>query len=235
MPPRGSFALTGEEMDGDRRFLAALQDLIVLATDVLDTSVNSLASRPSSCTQIIQTLQKVGQNWDEHDEWPGRNWYVDILMAIANLSRVLDWWAAEKGFWNFDEEDDNEPLLFVMKPGKEESRFDHEFKTAISEGRSSPASLPQLIPSTDGAMSAVSLEMLSPDTSAGGGTAKQVTTIALETPKAHGVEDLRFLAEHAKSVNIVMELGLQGEDVQYVNDAIMEVIGYVLYFMRHSS
>lgn len=45
------------------------------------------------------------------------------------------------------------------------------------------------------------------------------------SPKAQAIDDLKFLAEHAKSVNIVMELSLQGEIVEYVNDAVLEVLG----------
>lgn len=209
-----------ECIEDDRQFLSALQDLIVLATDVLDSSVNTLSSKPGTCAELVQKLQRVGSNWDDHDSWPGRVWYVDILMAVANLSRVLDWWQAEKGFWNFDEEDDDEPIMFVMKPGKEEPRFDREFGAALSDHRPSPPQtllqLPE-VPNTG-----VSLEVPSPDTTTmDEGTAKQ-----LPTPKV-GSDDLKFLAEHAKSVNIVMELGLQGEEIQYVNDAILEVIGWV--------
>ncbi|KAL7423549.1 rim15, signal transduction response regulator [Cryptotrichosporon argae] len=43
--------------------------------------------------------------------------------------------------------------------------------------------------------------------------------------QAHAVGELRTLAEHAKTVNIVMELSLQGEEILYVNDAIIEVLG----------
>ncbi|WWC68367.1 uncharacterized protein I206_102292 [Kwoniella pini CBS 10737] len=216
-----------DEADDDQLFLTALQELIVLATEALDSSVNALVARPSLCTEIIQKLQTVGSKWDRHDDWPGRDWYVDILMAVANLSRVLDWWEAEKGFWNFDDEDENEPLLFVMKPSreglKEEPRFDQEFKAALSIGdsRYSPALLPTIIPERPA--STISLEVPSP-TSFGPYTAKALTA-GTGTPKAQAVEDLKFLAEHAKSVNIVMELSLQGEEIEYVNDAIMEVIG----------
>lgn len=195
----------------------------MIATDVLDTPVTKLVATVTTCTEIIQKLQKTGQSWDDNDDWPGRNWYVDILMAVANLSRVLEWWEAEKGFWNFDEEDENEPLVFVMKPNREaESRFDREFRLAI--GTDQPAASTNLQPSEP--QSAVSIEVPSPETVSGGGdiTGKTVGP-SITTPKAQAVEDLRFLAEHAKSVNIVMELGLQGEEILYVNDAILEVIG----------
>jgi serine/threonine-protein kinase RIM15 len=39
------------------------------------------------------------------------------------------------------------------------------------------------------------------------------------------IQDLRTLAEQVKSINIVMELSLQGEEILYVNDAIYEVLG----------
>ncbi|WWC88163.1 uncharacterized protein L201_003068 [Kwoniella dendrophila CBS 6074] len=215
-----------DEADDDQLFLTALQDLIVLATEALDSSVNALVTRPSLCTEIIQKLQTVGSKWDRHDDWPGRDWYVDILMAVANLSRVLDWWEAEKGFWNFDEDDENEPLLFVMKPSREEPRFDQEFKAALGDSKYSPALAPTTIP--DRPASAISLEVPSPGSS-GPHTAKpSITGVPAGTggtPTLQPVEDLKFLAEHAKSVNIVMELSLQGEQIEYVNDAIMEVVG----------
>jgi serine/threonine-protein kinase RIM15 len=212
-----------EAVEANRKFLATLQELIVFATDVLEMSVNSLVARPSACTEIIQKLQKVGSNWDEHDDWPGRNWYVDILMAVANLSRVLDWWEAEKGFWNFDDEDENEPIVFVMKPSnaKEESRFDQDFKAALDRPDPSLKLTTLQLPEPP---TAINVELSSPDT-AGPLTSQTAVAPSSGTPKAQAVEDLRFLAEHAKSVNIVMELSLQGEEIQYINDAIMEVTG----------
>lgn len=227
MPPHRALLSPGnldfDPSQDDRNFLAALQDLIVLATDVLDLSVSSLVARPVSCPEIIAKIQKVGQKWDEHDDWPGRDWYVDILMAVANLKRVLDWWEAEKGFWNFDEEDENEPLLFVMKPHREESRFDDQFKAALANDRFSP--LANTARTMNEPHSAVSLETLSPNNLSGEYTARTAVGPVAGTPKPQATEDLRFLAEYAKSVNIVMELSLQGEEILYVNDAIMEVIG----------
>lgn len=210
--------------DGDRQFLSALQELIVLATEVSDSSVTALAAKPGTCSDLIQKLQRVGMNWDEHDDWPGREWYVDILMAVANLSRVLDWWEAEKGFWNFGDEDENEPIMFVMKPGgqmKEDSRFDREFGAALTDRRISPAGVPgnDLLRVPEPPSTASTVEMTLVDSAPG--TAKQGDG----TPKAVTADDLKALAEQAKSVNIVMELSLQGEEIQYVNDAIMEVIG----------
>jgi serine/threonine-protein kinase RIM15 len=208
-----------DDVEADRQFLASLQELIVIATDVLESSVNSLLSRPSACTEIIQKLQRVGQNWDEHDDWPGRNWYVEILMAIAGLRRVLDWWEAEKGFWAFDDEDENEPLLFVLKP-KEESKFDQEFKAHYDRSISPIRPILARPASTQD-----TLDVPSGDVDNALSTGRTAHPDSVDTPVAKGVDDLKFLAEHAKMVNIVMELGLQGEEIQYVNDAIMEVTG----------
>ncbi|WVR05595.1 hypothetical protein IAU60_002614 [Kwoniella sp. DSM 27419] len=215
-----SQATHDEVVDDDRLFLVALQDLIVLATEVLDSSVNTLASKPACCTEIIQKLQKAGSKWDDHDDWPGRDWYVDILMAVANLSRVLDWWEAEKGFWNFDEEDENEPLLFVMKPSREEPRFDQEFKAALGDSKYSPALAPIVL--AERPLSSISLDV-PPESDTQRTT--QAPVVTTSGPTRQPVEDLKFLAEHAQSVNIVMELSLHGEQIEYVNDAILEVIG----------
>jgi serine/threonine-protein kinase RIM15 len=208
-----------DDVEADRQFLASLQELIVIATDVLESSVNSFLTKPSACTEIIQKLQRVGQNWDEHDDWPGRSWYVEILMAIAGLRRVLDWWEAEKGFWAFDDEDENEPLLFVLKP-KEESKFDQEFKAHYDRSISPIRPILARDPSNQDTQEPRSSE-IEPSLSTGR-TAHPETA---DIPIAKGVDELKFLAEHAKMVNIVMELSLQGEEIQYVNDAIMEVTG----------
>ncbi|KIR30593.1 hypothetical protein I309_00731 [Cryptococcus deuterogattii LA55] len=197
-PMPGRHSLLTDAADEDRHFLQALQDLIVMATEVVDSSVHTLKSGPSSCATIIQRIQKIGAKWDEHPDWPGREWYVEILLAVANLGRVLDWWEAEKGFWNFDAETENDQLLFVLKP-KEEQRLDQEFRAALSEPRHSPLSTAVSVAEPGKGLS----------------------------PKAQAIDDLKFLAEHAKSVNIVMELSLQGEIVAYVNDAVLEVLGQV--------
>lgn len=211
-----------EALEADRQFLAALQELIVLATDVLDTSVDSLISRPTSCAETIKKLQKTGQYWDEHEDWPGRDWYVDILMAVASLSRVLDWWQAEKGFWNFDD-DQNEPLTFVVRPVKDTPQFDLGPETSSRSEQHSVSTSPLVLPSAGPSSSAniLALSTLSPQEQSVQGDEPPVS--ADETTQA--IEDLRTLAEQAKSINIVMELSLQGQEILYVNDAIFEVVG----------
>nr|ODN93204.1 AGC protein kinase [Cryptococcus depauperatus CBS 7841] len=226
----------------DRAFLQALQELIVLATEVIDSSVFSLKSGTSSCTTIIQKIQRVGFKWDNHSDWPGREWYVEILLAVANFGRVLDWWEAERGFWNFGAETENdEPLLFVMKPLREELKFDQEAKVTQGESHYSPMSASASVASDQPSAFALAapLETASPQTAKPEGRfyinltpferlirhdGAEMSKMAMP-PKGQALDDLRFLAEHAKSVNIVMELSLQGELVEYVNDAIMEVTG----------
>lgn len=231
-----------EAADADRKFLATLQELILAATDVLETSVNALLARPARCGEIVQQLQKIGSTWDDHDDWPGRSWYVDILMAVAGLSRLLDWWEAEKGFWNFDDEAENEPILFVMKPVTND-RSDHSnsvsgstagdyFRMAPGAFERSPLRTSLRVePEEPMQPAGALLDVPTPHAPSSPSTAKVPAGPAVGapapacTPKAQAADDLRFMTEHAKSVNIVMELGLQGDDVQYINDAIMEVTG----------
>lgn len=212
-------------VEADRQFLSALQELIVLATDVLDLSVNSLISRPMACVDIIRQLQKTGQYWDEHEDWPGRDWYVDILMAVANLGRVLDWWQAEKGFWNFEDEDEDEPLSYVLRPAKENPHYDLEpgfSARSFGSAGVSPIALPAQDPGAlDPSMSTTTITLPPLDDHP---TAQaDEKDVPSETPQA--IQDLRTLAEQVKSINIVMELSLQGEEILYVNDAIYEVLG----------
>lgn len=93
--------------------VSTLQAVITIATEILDTSVASLIAKPGSCSEFIHRVQSIGKAWDEN-AWPCRGWYVQLLLAVAGLSRVVEWWEAEKGFWKFDDEPesgDNEPIV----------------------------------------------------------------------------------------------------------------------------
>lgn len=206
--------------------MRALQEIISIATDILDTPTNAFVSKPASCQEMVQKVQKVGQAWDDNPDWPGRGWYVQLLLAVAGLSRVVEWWEAEKGFWNFDDDDQDEPLLFVMKPAaREEQRFEQSFKSALESTRSSPAVPVAPLPRTD---SPAVLLSDGDGRSQHSDQRSQNTTpapVLTERPKAQAAEELRLMAEHAKSVNIVMELSLGGEIIEWVNPAWREVIG----------
>lgn len=84
-----------------------------MATEIQDTPVATLIARPGSCSEFIHRVQQIGKAWDENP-WPCRGWFVQLLLAVASLSRVVEWWEAEKGFWKFDDDNesgDNEPIL----------------------------------------------------------------------------------------------------------------------------
>lgn len=206
--------------------MKALQEIISIATDILDTPVNSFVTRPAACQEMVQKVQTVGQAWDDNPEWPGRGWYVQLLLAVAGLSRVVEWWEAEKGFWNFNDDDQDEPLLFVMKPAREEQRFEQSFKNALDSTWSSPTVSVGPLPRTsspvvilsDGDNRSQPSERQSLSTT-------PAPAAPAERPKALAAEELRLMAEHAKSVNIVMELSLGGEIIEWVNPAWREVIG----------
>lgn len=98
-------------------FIVPLQDLVSIAMDVLDTTIHNLTSRTGACREIISNVQDVGRAWEDHPLWPGRGWYVQLLLAVAGLSRVVEWWEAERGFWNFAEdgdENDQKPIKFFV-------------------------------------------------------------------------------------------------------------------------
>jgi len=55
-------------------FLATLQEIIDIATEILDMSISALTARPGTCPEFVQKVQQVGTAWDEHSDWPGRGW-----------------------------------------------------------------------------------------------------------------------------------------------------------------
>ncbi|KAG0792088.1 hypothetical protein G6F16_004230 [Rhizopus arrhizus] len=79
-------------------FILTLQDLIALAQHVMDTPLDDILQ--TACAETVGGIQAIGSRWDAHPEWPCREWYVRLLLCIAALNRVVEWWAAERGFWS---------------------------------------------------------------------------------------------------------------------------------------
>ncbi|GBE79636.1 Serine/threonine-protein kinase cek1 [Sparassis crispa] len=218
--------------------MTTLYDIIAVATDVTDMSLNQLTAQPKICEQLVQRVQNIGKAWDEHPDWHGRNWYVQVLLAIASLSRVVEWWEAEKQFWNFDDNDDEqeEPLTFVLKPADEE-----DVVAPTPSLRPEQESIPYRLLSEDDAKLRMS------KTSSQGRRSRDEVPKDLSTAATHGqpehpklpskfsdntesarvlaTERLRLQAETAQNQNIVMELSMDGDHLIWVNYAWRNVVG----------
>jgi serine/threonine-protein kinase RIM15 len=199
--------------------LPVLQEIITLATDIQETSVNAFIAKPACCREFVAKVRRLGVYWDENPSWPGREWFVRLLLAVASLSRVVEWWEAESIFWNFgDDELENEPLTFVMKPARD----------LPAEGQ---RRAPTARPTQDSIISSSTQSSYMPMSSPGFGISQAESTPASERPGSRmamistPVDDLQLQAEHAKSVNIVLELSLGGEIIEWVNPAWEEVLG----------
>ncbi|CED84013.1 agc protein kinase [Phaffia rhodozyma] len=204
-------------------FLATLQEIIGIATEVLDMSISAMTARPGICPEYVQKVQQVGTTWDKHPDWPGRGWYVQLLLAVAGLSRVIEWWEAEKGFWNFaDHDKEDEPLSFVIKP-----------TGRIGSPVISPYARHEALPSSMGLgfggkfeprssqFSSIGLRMDDSDLQFEGDKPSTVPKLDIGPPR----EDLKLQVEQAKTVNLVLELSLDGDIVEWINPAWQEVVG----------
>ncbi|TFY60575.1 hypothetical protein EVJ58_g5063 [Rhodofomes roseus] len=218
--------------------MTTLYDLIGIATDVQEMSINQLTANPKVCEQLVQRVQNIGKAWDEHPDWHGRNWYVQVLLAIASLSRVVEWWEAEKQFWNFDDNDDeqDEALTFVLRPADEEEavaptpsvraeaegpgairfQLDEENKLrmsrTVSQTRRTRDETPKDLSVTP-----------AKETYQARSTSK--FTDNNESARVLATERLRLQAEHAQNQNIVLELSMDGDHYIWVNYAWRNVIG----------
>jgi serine/threonine-protein kinase RIM15 len=227
--------------------MTALYDIISVATDVTEMTLTQLTAQPKICEALVQRVQNIGKAWDEHPDWHGRNWYVQVLLAVASLSRVVEWWEAEKQFWNFDENDDeeDEPLTFVTKPAEESQLAppaakpppdpqaaslaltpDDENKLRLarpsSQGRKSRDEHPKNLAASGPNQEDQSLR----------DTAKLVDQN--ESARVLATERLRLQAEMAQNQNIVVELGLDGDHVIWANYAWKLVVGYVPHLTLRS-
>ncbi|KAI0268368.1 hypothetical protein BC834DRAFT_968556 [Gloeopeniophorella convolvens] len=201
-----------------------LYELISVATDVTDMTVAQLTAQPKCVESIVQRVQSIGKAWDDHPDWHGRNWYVQVLLAVAGLSRVLEWWEAEKQFWNFDDNDDeqDEALLFVMKPA------DEQVPPPAPTPRLAPEEDPRLRlsrPTSQGKRPRDEMQPMSlaPPEPSRASSSKTLDTA--ESARVLATERLRLQAETAQSRNIVMELNLDGDHIMWLNYAWEVVVG----------
>ncbi|OSX60191.1 hypothetical protein POSPLADRAFT_1066584 [Postia placenta MAD-698-R-SB12] len=205
--------------------MTTLYEIIGVAQDVQEMSLNQLTAQPKVCEELVQRVQNIGKAWDEHPDWHGRNWYVQVLLAIASLSRVVEWWEAEKQFWNFDDNDDEqeEPLTFVLKPAEEEQSLvstppEEESRLRMSrtssQGRRWRDEAPKdlsLTPARQGSEHAPRSLSKLPDNT--------------ESARVLATERLRLQAEIAQNQNIVLELSMDGDHFLWVNYAWRNVVG----------
>lgn len=216
--------------------MMTLYEIISVATDITEMSIAQLTAQPRLCTQFVQRVQEIGKAWDEHPDWHGRNWYVQVLLAVASLSRVVEWWEAEKQFWNFDDEDDDEeqgvePFHFLLKPADETA-------PTPTTAADSEAGVSRLHPSAE----EESRLRLSRTTSYTGHARdpvhkpssihKDALTLAsskgldtTESARVLAAERLRLQAEQAQNQNIVIEISLDGDHFVWINYAWAVVVG----------
>ncbi|KAJ8086805.1 rim15, signal transduction response regulator [Marasmius tenuissimus] len=220
--------------------MTALYELIGVATEIIDMSITQLTAQPKVCESLVQRVQDIGKAWEAHPDWHGRNWYVQVLLAVASLSRVVEWWEAEKQFWNFNDEEDelDEPLTFVTKsaddmmsetspphpqqgsPGLEGFRLNpedenkHRLHRPPSHGRRSrdehPKTLTNLTDTREGHTRSAS---------------KTQEQTHAESARVLATERLRLQAETAQNQNIVLELSLDGDHLIWINYAWRVVVG----------
>lgn len=218
-----------------RHFLHSLQAIVAIAQEIVDTSVKDLTDDPSTCAQLIKRVQKIGKKWDDNPHWPLRGWYVQLLLAVAGLSRVSEFWAEERGFWNFgtneQDEHDTDPILFVAKaPAMEEepSQTGSARSRAVS-GSSAPSARFGASEESQVSSLGIDLGIHRVDEEAGDTSLKVSGPPAADdsgTTRAEEAEVLREAVEEVRNATILMELALDGESFQYISPVWEDVVGY---------
>lgn len=204
-------------------FIVLLQEIITIATEVLDTPISILTAQSGSCAEYIQRVQVIGKAWDDNPELPCRGWYVQLLLAVAGLSRVVEWWEAERGFWTFDDgdEEDAEPILFVAKP------IEEDLVEIRSPGQSIAPLPPQDSPNLIQKYSPLGIDLgLEGNEQATFSQLLDVGPIAeTEENTKRDADDLREAVDQVRSQTLLMELSLDGQLFQYLSSAWLDLVG----------
>lgn len=164
------------------------------------------------------------------------------LLAVASLSRVVEWWEAEKQFWNFDEDNEtelDEPLMFVTKSAEEATaptptaaQKDSE-DSDLDSFKLNPDDENKLRLTRPASHSRRSRDVhpkeLTLSTVPSEDTSRSVSHAAqqdrAESARILATERLRLQAETAQNQNIVIELSLDGDHLIWVNYAWNVVVG----------
>lgn len=222
-------------------FVPALQEIVSLAMEVVETSIEALASRAGACSEIITNVQSVGRVWDEHPEWPGRGWYVRLLLAVAGLSRVVEWWEAEKGFWNFEDENElqaGDAIRFILGEGGDASHATaQESTTAAPNSLHSPVRVRGIaLPPSSEYSSGTSSPALDPTVSRRVfSESDRSRLVAAQLAQEEAIEEqtlgqskeqtTAILEAVPESSNVLIELSLDDERLLYVSPAWRSIVG----------
>lgn len=150
-----------------------------------------------------------------------------ILLSVAGLSRVLEWWDAEKGFWDFGPEDDvdSEEIRFVARGEDDDAREGEPSSSAIEAfalppprhavSRSPRPKEVPLVPKDDVA------EPPSP------GRASTVSSKPSEERPAPLDQTFKTAIDLARTETVLAEVALEDAVILYLNSGWTKVTGYV--------
>ncbi|GAA5992000.1 hypothetical protein JCM10908_000689 [Rhodotorula pacifica] len=224
-PGAGHLSSDSPEL-AESAFIVLLQEIITIATEVLDTPISKLTKAPGTCAEYISRVQQIGDAWSENPELPCRGWYVQLLLAVAGLSRVVEWWEAEKGFWSFEEgvDDSGEPILFIAKPTVEESPEPRSRDVSISSQPSLPVTGHQQPPTWSPLGIDLGERPAAPEKSPLR-HAREPSSVPADTESQARVGDLHQAVDTIRAQTLLMELSLNGQLFQYLSSAWQDLVG----------
>ncbi|RUS29284.1 hypothetical protein BC938DRAFT_480837, partial [Jimgerdemannia flammicorona] len=199
-------------------FILTLQDLISLAQKVLDTALSGFLENPGTCADIVRQIQQLGVRWDQNPKWPCRGWYVRLLLGVAALNRIVEWWEAEKGFWTAadngftgeGEGDSNSESDQGQGEGEgDESLF-------VVRGNEDRYEVPASNLMTEEQCEARIEDNIANIEAREGSEGSEVH---------HDNEQLQIAAEKGQSVTMVMELTLENAQVRYLSPVWKDLVG----------
>ncbi|GAA5803497.1 hypothetical protein HPULCUR_008979 [Helicostylum pulchrum] len=208
-------ALISEDSYLPTPFILTLQELISVAQSVMDTSLDEIIETNGACAEAVAKIQTIGSSWDEHPEWPCREWYVRLLLGIAALNRVIEWWAVERGFWSVtgtatpipaSDTEDMDTSSNISKMDEEET-----YDEVDDDGHMSIDEVPKRRQDRESILSHDTPlfeddEMNEPDNN-------------------FGSFQLQAEAERSQNSTIIVELSLGTTSVQYVSPVWFDVVG----------
>ncbi|KAJ7759444.1 kinase-like domain-containing protein [Mycena maculata] len=93
---------------------SALRAVLDVGKEMMDTALEKFLTDPIACHYFLTKICDLGREWHSNSQWPGRDWYYRILLAVSGFSRAAKWYHVDQYPQNPLGTDEGKPWSFFV-------------------------------------------------------------------------------------------------------------------------
>ncbi|KAI8852049.1 hypothetical protein BC829DRAFT_91847 [Chytridium lagenaria] len=91
--------ISSSEDSAPSPFITAMTDLIGIAQQILDMDIAQLLT-PNSCRFVINRILELQDVWNDHFDWPCKEYLVRLLMVFSTVARLVEHLEEDTRLWS---------------------------------------------------------------------------------------------------------------------------------------